>query len=82
MTASFCHCGTIVYDVDKILAPIFPAILIGKETWEYTKRLFFHYHLLSDKGILDIYLNFLCSLVKETIYLRHDDKYLGLRKPE
>lgn len=54
MTASFCHCGTIVYDVDKILAPIFPAMLIGKETWEYTKILFFHYHLLSDKGILDI----------------------------
>lgn len=68
MTASFCHCGTIVYDVDKILAPIFPAILIGKETWEYTKRLFFHYHLLSDKGILDIYLNSLLASQRNNLF--------------
>lgn len=68
MTASFCHCGTIVYDVDKILAPIFPAMLIGKETWEYTKRLFFHYHLLSDKGILDIYLNSLLASQRNNLF--------------
>lgn len=68
MTASFCHCGTIVYDVDKILAPIFPAILIGKETWEYTKRLFFHYHLLSDNGILDIYLNSLLASQRNNLF--------------